>query len=285
MTWRQSSSVTSSAGAWTQAPALLTRTSTRPNRSSVAASTAATSSGDGHVGGDEGGLAPPPVMPPRRSGHAPSSRPTSMTEAPASASAAANPSPSPRVPPVTTATRPSRLETVHRVHATHLGAGPRPRSRVTPWAGRTSGSAAGSAVGSGRASPWPRGSVSPRCWSGRWSPSGKGPTFGWFAYAPLSDHGLDQLVTQGELVGWGLGVLGLLVLAWVVGYLTGARRGPGPAPGASGQRPTRAATVQADALRVNEPAGARRRHSRRTASRLSSSIPARYWPAGPTPSR
>ena len=65
--------------------------------------------------------------------------------------------------------------------------------------------------------------------------------FGWFAYSPLSDNGYPRLVTGRELVGWGVGAVGLVVLAGVLGYLVGARSGaarasrPGPSdPGTQG---------------------------------------------------
>ena len=79
MTARQSSGVTSSAGAWTQAPALLTRTSTRPWSGQGGVEDALDVRGDGDVGLDEVGA---DVVAPQRSrtpSAASASRPTRTT--------------------------------------------------------------------------------------------------------------------------------------------------------------------------------------------------------------
>lgn len=70
-----------------------------------------------------------------------------------------------------------------------------------------------------------------------------GPSdLGWFAYTPLDDPdwemswgdgGTVVLVTRGRLVGYGVLVLGLLVLAAYAGYRLG-RRAQRPGTGASG---------------------------------------------------
>lgn len=54
-------------------------------------------------------------------------------------------------------------------------------------------------------------------------------SFGWFAYAPLSNDMFNGsgmvFVTQGTQIGLGIAVLGLLVLAFWAGYRSGQRRG------------------------------------------------------------
>lgn len=54
-------------------------------------------------------------------------------------------------------------------------------------------------------------------------------SFGWFAYAPLSNDTFSgsglTFVTQGTQIGLGTAVLGLLILAFWAGYRSGRRRG------------------------------------------------------------
>ncbi|ACL41280.1 conserved hypothetical protein [Pseudarthrobacter chlorophenolicus A6] len=54
-------------------------------------------------------------------------------------------------------------------------------------------------------------------------------SFGWFAYAPLSNDAFNgsgmTFVTQGTQIGLGIAVLGLLVLAFWAGFRSGRRSG------------------------------------------------------------
>ncbi|SDT58665.1 hypothetical protein SAMN04489743_3762 [Pseudarthrobacter equi] len=54
-------------------------------------------------------------------------------------------------------------------------------------------------------------------------------SFGWFAYAPLSNDTFSgsglTFVTQGTQIGLGIAVLGLLILAFWAGYRSGRRTG------------------------------------------------------------
>jgi heme/copper-type cytochrome/quinol oxidase subunit 1 len=56
-------------------------------------------------------------------------------------------------------------------------------------------------------------------------------SFGWFAYAPLSNDPFSgsgiAFVTQGMQIGLGVAVFGLLVLAFWAGYRIGSRARPG----------------------------------------------------------
>ncbi|WP_019482157.1 hypothetical protein [Arthrobacter sp. TB 23] len=47
--------------------------------------------------------------------------------------------------------------------------------------------------------------------------------FGWFAYAPLSNSVLLPGPTAGEIFGLGLAALGLIIIAWALGYFRGWR--------------------------------------------------------------
>ena len=51
-------------------------------------------------------------------------------------------------------------------------------------------------------------------------------SFGWFAYAPLSDETtVPWVLTGGEAAGWALTLVGAVVLAACLGYAVGVRHG------------------------------------------------------------
>lgn len=59
------------------------------------------------------------------------------------------------------------------------------------------------------------------------------PAFGWTAYTPLSsgsdfaDYARKSYLTEQHLIGAGIAVLGLIMLAGAVGYRVGSRRRTG----------------------------------------------------------
>src|SRR5665648_42409 len=110
ITARQSASVTSTAGLWMHAPALLISTSARPKAATVRASIRSTSSR--RVTSASTVVAPTPseAISASTSAAATASRPTTTMFAPASARARAKARPRPRVAPVTTAVLPVRLK-------------------------------------------------------------------------------------------------------------------------------------------------------------------------------
>ena len=135
-----SSGVSSRAGLRTFTPALLTRMSRRPSRSTAAPAMASQSSGE--VTSAVKGAARRPrarISSARRSSSA-AVRLASSTSAPAAASASAIVRPSPRPAPVTMATRPLRSNSPvpsssgRSVGALIRSAGPRPRPRPRPRA-------------------------------------------------------------------------------------------------------------------------------------------------------
>src|SRR3954447_18930734 len=106
MTSRHWASVTSSAGRWMQVPALLTRTSTGPSSCVIRSFTSARTARSVTSAVNAAAVTPLAASSSSTRALAESSRATTATAAPASPRAWVNARPRPRLPPVTTATRP-----------------------------------------------------------------------------------------------------------------------------------------------------------------------------------
>src|SRR3954470_337962 len=158
ITSSHSSSVTSSAGRWTQTPALLTSTSTRPSSPAICWATATTDARSPTSARKTPARTPAAVSSSTTLLLAAASRATMAMVAPASPSACAKARPRPRFPPVTTATLPSRRKLSRTVIRSDF-------HRVAMWSRSAGGlpAARGFPGGRGTPSPWPREQADRRC--------------------------------------------------------------------------------------------------------------------------
>ena len=123
MTWSHSSSVTSSAGRWMQVPALLMRTSTRPNRSTISPAARSMSARRATSPSNAAAVMPLAASSPTTSSFRAASLARMAMLAPASPRAWAKARPRPRFPPVTTATLPVSVNVSSTVMAGSSGFG------------------------------------------------------------------------------------------------------------------------------------------------------------------
>src|SRR3990170_4041149 len=101
-------------------PLLLTRTSTRPYRSSTIPAIASTPAGSVTSAGATNGSPPKPVTASAVASRPSLFRAASTTVSPAAANAAANSRPIPWLAPVTTTTRRSLTEPLHKIGRAHV---------------------------------------------------------------------------------------------------------------------------------------------------------------------